>query len=243
MFKFFRKKKNSINTHTILYEDLKFFPKFLLFKAKLGKNYYTFDIITFRKIYELSIENKKPITNPYDIYNQKIPIKIISKAKRFWKSCIKRHKLQVIEKMNEYNYSIENLNWPKPQPPYPKGVRLTWIITPSITDQNQLLSSFSMYYNNKPLDSLHYYFPRYMEHNKYSQIDTASTTFIAIYYINRLWQIQKLVKRPFILNNTVNILELFNPLTNPIYWKIKDNDYTSDTFELWFEFIENLKIQ
>ena len=82
-----------------------------------------------------------------------------------------------------------------------------------------------------------------MENQKYPKIDTASTTFVAIHYINELWTKQKLVKRPFILNNTVNILELFNPLTNPIYWKIKDNDYTSDTFELWFEFIENLKIQ
>ena len=67
------------------------FQKYLLFKAKIGKKIIIhLNIITFRRMCELDIENKKKITNPHDIYNRKIPIKIITRAKKFWKSCIKK---------------------------------------------------------------------------------------------------------------------------------------------------------
>jgi len=240
MFKLcFRKKKNSINTHTILYEELSSLPSYLLFKAKIGKSYYTFNIIIFRRMCELAMENKKKITNPHDIYNRQIPKKIITKAKKFWKICMKKYSSNIIQKIIEYDYPITNLNWPKPLPPYPRGMKVMWFIVP---EQNTLLSSFSIYYNNAPINGDYYYIPQYMENINYKQIDTASTTFVAIWYINNVWNKHKLVKRPFImLDGKINILELFKPLTDPNYWKIKNNNYTKDTFELWFKFIENLK--
>ena len=94
--------------------------------------------------------------------------------------------------MNEYNYLTTNLDWPKPLPPYPRGTKLIWFIVP---EPNTLLSSFTIYYNNVPLNADYYYIPQYMENSNYKQIDTASTTFVAIWYINDLWNKRKLIKK------------------------------------------------
>lgn len=243
MFNFFKKKKKiSLNTHSILHENLSLLPQFLLFKAKIKGDYYTFNIITFKRMCELAIKDKKKITNPHDVYNRQIPLKVIGKAKKFWKKCIHDHSLVIVQKLIEYDYPT-NLTWPIPPPPYPRGVRLMWVITPDEHDLRPLLASFSIYYNNKPINSEYYYLPRYMETEKYRQIDTASTSFVAVYYINELWSKRKLVKRPFMKSDcTINILDLFKPLVDPDYWKI-NKEYTTETFQLWFNFIENLKIQ
>jgi len=78
-----------------------------------------------------------------------------------------------------------------------------------------------------------------------NKIDTASTTFIGIWYINQLWTNKKLITNPVIRSDgKLNIIKLFEPLLNPNYWNVtKDNNYTNKTFKLWITFVENLKNQ
>ena len=255
MFKklFFREKK-CVNTHTIFYEDLSTFPPYLLFKAKIRGDFYGFNIIAFRRMYKLALENRKAMTNPHDPFNRKISNKIIKRAKKFWKRKSRKYSRMIIKKMVEYNYSTIQFNWPKPLPPYPKNLILKWTINP-----HSSLVSFNIYWNGRPLHPGHYYIPRYMEigdsaeecddSNIYeyyeNKIDTASTTFIGIWYINQLWIKKKLITNPVIRpDGKLNIIKLFEPLLNPNYWNITiDNNYTNETFRLWIEFVENLKNQ
>ena len=246
MFKlFFRKKeKNCINTRTIFYEDLKTFPKELLFKAKIGRDIYGFDIIAFRRMYQLALENEKKMTNPHDPYNRTISKKIIKRAKKFWKSGIKKHCKLFTKKIIEYRYSVTNLKWPKPNIPLCPLFKLAW----NIHESYPSLASFNICYNDKPIHRGYYYIPRFMKignsmGEKYT-IDTASTTSVGIYHINELWNKQKLVKKPFTYYNKLNIIEMFEQLLYPKYWKLnEENLYTADTFRLWIDFVENLKNQ
>jgi len=260
MFKklFFREKK-CVNTHTIFYEELDTFPPYLLFKAKIRGDFYGFNIIAFRRMYELALKNRKAMTNPHDPFNRKISNKIIKRAKKFWKKKSRKYYRIIIAKMLEYNYSTIQLNWPKPLSSYPKNLRLRWIINPIINDPHSSLASFNIYYNGRPLHPGYYYIPRYMEigdsakecdnDTKYkyyeNKIDTASTTFIGIWYINQLWTNKKLITNPVIRSDgKLNIIKLFEPLLNPNYWNVtKDNNYTNETFKLWITFVENLKNQ
>ena len=129
MFKklFFREKK-CVNTHTIFYEELDTFPPYLLFKAKIRGDFYGFNIIAFRRMYELALKNRKAMTNPHDPFNRKISNKIIKRAKKFWKKKSRKYYRIIIAKMLEYNYSTIQLNWPKPLSSYPKNLRLDGLL-------------------------------------------------------------------------------------------------------------------
>ena len=244
MFKlFFRKKeKNCINTLTIFYEDLKTFPKELLFKAKIGRDIYGFNIIAFRRMYQLALDNEKKMTNPHDPYNRIVSKKIIKRAKKFWKFGIKKHYKLFTKKIIEYNYSLVNLKWPKPNTPLCPLFKLSWTVHISYPS----LISFNICYNNIPIHPGYYYIPRFMNIGdsmceKYA-IDTASTSTIGMWYVGELWNKQKLVKRPLLYNNKLHILDIFEQLLYPNYWKLNDEKlYTVDTFRLWIEFMENLK--